>query len=113
MSLFAPFGKHGLLLEAEVAPKAQTKFEKRYKAATKHTVSPGKPQHYQHQANKWGTELRVYFNDPGMAVSLAAMGRHVEHRRNGYMAGQYRYRVNDSDLWWELVESHGLRLGTS
>lgn len=113
MSRFASLGNHGLLLEAEVSPRGQARFQKRYKAATKHTVLPGKPQHYQSQPNKWGAELRVYFNDPGMAVSLAAVGKHVEHPRKGYMAGQYLYRVNDSKLWWELVEVHGLRLGPS
>lgn len=113
MSYFAPFGKHGLLLEAEVAPKAQAKFEARYKAATKHAVSPGTPKHYQAQPNKWGAELRVYFNDPGMAVSLAAMGMNVERRQKGYQTGKYHYRVSDNKLWWKLVENHGLRLGSS
>lgn len=113
MSRFASLGKHGLLLEAEVAPKAQAAFEKRYQAATKHSVSPGSPAHYQNQPNKWGAELRVYFNDPGMAVSLEASGVHVEHPRSGYQSGKYRYRVNDNKLWWKLVEDYGLRLGPS
>lgn len=113
MSRFASLGKHHLLLEAEVAPKAQAGFEKRYKAATKLTISPGTPKHYQSQPNKWGSELRVYFNDPGMAVALAASGEHVEYPRNGYQAGLYRYRVNSNKLWWKLVEGYGLRLGRS
>lgn len=113
MTRFARLGKIGLLLQAEVALKAQSRFEKRYRAATGHPVSPGKPQHYQNQPNKWGAELRVYFNDPGMAASLAAVGVHVEYPRRGYMAGKYRYRFNDKNLWWKLVEDHGLRLGTN
>lgn len=113
MSRFASQGKHGLLLEAEVAPNSQARFEKRYGAATKQTISPGSPQHYQTQANKWGAELRVYFNDPGMAVSLAARGLHVEHSRKGYMSGQYLFRVNDNQFFWKLIEDHGLRLGPS
>jgi hypothetical protein len=76
-------------------------------------VSPGRPRHYQDQPNKWGAELRVYFNDPGMAVSLAAAGVHIEYPRRGYMAGKYRYRFNDSKVWWALVEVHGLRLGVN
>lgn len=111
MSRFARAGKHGLLLEAEVPPKSQSRFEKRYEAATKHAVLPGKPKHYQNQPNKWGTELRVYFNDPGMAASLTAVGKHVEHPRRGYQAGKYQYRVNDNKFWWKLVEESGFRLG--
>src|SRR5689334_3911448 len=106
MTRFARGGKVGLLLEAEVAAGMQARFEKRYKAATGIAVSPGKTRHYQNQPNKWGAELRVYFNDPGMAVSLAALGIHVEYPRRGYMAGKYRYRFNDNKLWWKLVEQH-------
>ena len=111
MTKFARRGEFELLLEAEVAPKAQSKFEKRYKAATGRAVSPGAPAHYQDQPGKWGAELRVYFNDPGMAASLAANGVHVEYPRKGYKAGEYRYRFNDNELWWKLVEAYGLRLG--
>ena len=103
--------KYGLLLEAEVSPSAQSRFERRYKAATRVAVTPGHPAHYQDQPNKWGAELRVYFNDPGMAVSLEAHGVHVEYRRRGYKAGEYCYRFNDNKLWWKLVEVYGLRLG--
>ena len=102
-----------MLLQAEVAQRAQSKFEKRYRAATGRAVSPGRPQHYQNQPNKWSAELRVYFNDPGMAVSLAGLGIHVEYPRRGYMAGKYRYRFNNNNLWWALVENHGLRLGAN
>lgn len=113
MKHFAKLGNHGLLLEAEVAPKGQSTFEKRYRKATGVAVTPGSPKHYQKQPNKWGAELRVYFSDPGMAVSLAAHGIRVEYPRKGYMAGKYRYRFNDNKLWWKLVEVHGLRLGVS
>lgn len=113
MARHARLAKPGLLLEAEVARKAQARFEKRYRAATGLPVSPGRPRHYQDQPNKWGAELRVYFNDPGMAVSLEALGVHVEYPRRGYMAGKYRYRFNDNVLWWKLVEGQGLRLGAN
>jgi hypothetical protein len=111
MARFAKVGRIGLLLEAEVARSGQARFEKRYKTATGVDVTPGRPKHYQNQPNKWGAELRVYFNDPGMAVSLAAVGIHVEYPRRGYMAGKYRYRFNNKDVWWTLVEDHSLRLG--
>lgn len=98
MNHFTKPHKYSLLLEAEVAPNAQPKFEKRYQAATKVAVTPGGPKHYQNQPNKWGAELRVYFNDPSMAMSLEAFGVHVEYPRRGYMAGQFRYRFNDNKL---------------
>lgn len=111
MTHFADIGNFGLLLEAEVPPKAQARFDKRYQATTRVDVSPGSPKHYQNQPNKRAAELRVYFNDPGMAVSLEALGVHVEYPRRGYKAGEYRYRFNNNKLWWKLVEVYGLRLG--
>lgn len=111
MTRFADPGKFGLLLEAEVAPQAQKRFENRYKKATGVAVSPGDPKHYQNQPNKRAAELRVYFNDPGMAVTLAASGIHVEHPLNGYKSGEYRFRFNNNKLWWKLVEDHGMRFG--
>jgi hypothetical protein len=106
-------GTLGVLLEAEVAPNKQADFEGRYRRATGIAVTPRNPVHYQNQPGKWGAELRVYFNDPGMKVVLEAMGIHVEYPRNGYMAGQYQYRVNNNDLWWKLVENFGLLLGSN
>lgn len=103
--------KIGLLLEAEVAPGAKARFEKRYQAATGIAVSPGAPEWYQSQSNKWGAELRGYFNDPAMAAALQAYGVHVEGPRSGYKSGEYSYRFNDSKLWWKLVEDQGMRLG--
>lgn len=111
MTHIAGLAKCGLLLEAEVAPRSQSRFEKRYQTAVGVAVSPGSPKHYQSQPNKWGAELRVYFNDPGMAVSLEANGVYVEYRRRGYMAGKYSYRFSDNKLWWKLVEVYDLRLG--
>lgn len=111
MTKFASIGQFGLLLEAEVAPSGQGRFESRYEAATGLRVSPGSPEYYQNQSNKWGTELRVYFNDPGMAAALEASGVRVEGPRRGYKAGMYRYRFNKNRLWWRLVEEYGLRLG--
>ena len=103
--------KLGLLLAAEVAPRGQTRFENRYQAATGTVVSPGTPEYYQTQSNKWGAELRVYFNDHAMATAMKASGVHVEGPRRGYKSGEYKYRFNDNRLWWKLVEEQGLRLG--
>jgi hypothetical protein len=113
MSKFAPQGSHGLLLEAEVPPGQQAAFQHRYRAATGLVIMPGSTRHYLNQPNKWAAELRVYFNDPGMAVSLAVCRIAFEHRSSGYLSGSYRYRINNNDFWWELVERHGMRLGRS
>lgn len=103
--------KTGLLLEAEVALGGRARFEKRYQAATGVAVSPGAPEYYQAQSNKWGAELRGYFNDPAMAAALKAFGIHVEGPRTGYKSGEFMYRFNDNGLWWKLVEGQGMRLG--
>jgi hypothetical protein len=103
----------GFLLQAEVAPGGQSGFEDRYLSATGDVVSPGHPQHYQSQDNKWGAELRVYFNDPAIISTLNSKSIHVEAGRDGYLSGSYMYRVNNNEWWWELVEVHGLRLGVN
>lgn len=113
MSAFASRGQHGFLLEAEVARARRPSFEQRYLAATQHSVTPGTPVHYQAQDNKWGAELRVYFNDPGTAVALAANGFHVENALRAYQSQNYSFRVNSAKLWWELVENHGFELGSN
>lgn len=101
----------GLLLQAEVAPGVQADFEQRYANATGQNVAPGNPPDYQDQNNKWGSELRVYFNDPTLAASFAASGAHVEQGRAGYLSGAYAYRVNNNEIWWDMVENSGLHLG--
>ncbi len=106
-------GSIGLLLQAEVAPRGTSTFEKRYQAATGHAISPGNPDGYQLQPNKWGTELRFYFSDPGFALLLEAEGANVEERRSGYLADSFKYRVSDNARWWRLVEQFGLRLGAN
>jgi len=113
MSRYTTQGTHGLLLEAEVPPGYQANFEARYLAATGRIIAPGKPKYYQSQPNKWAAELRVYFNDPGMAASIACFGPRVEYGRRGYLSGVYHYRVNNNDFWWNLVENQGMRLGRS
>lgn len=100
-----------LLLEAEVAPNQQKRFENRYQKATGKSVSPGNPSYYQSQPNKWGSELRVYFNDPGFAALVESLGIKVEKRSRGYRSGEFHFRFNDNRLWWKLVEVSGMRLG--
>lgn len=100
-----------LLLEAEVAPASQTNFEERYKTITGIQVKPSNPPSYQDQDNKWGAELRGYFNDDNFYKFLKEKENiSVEFPRNGYKSGKYKYRFNNNNLWWELVQI-GFRLG--
>lgn len=87
-----------LLFEAEVSPTMRKKFESKYKRWTGIVVSPGSPKEYQEQSNKWGMELRVYFNDDNLARILRVFGVRVEARRNGYKSQQYKYRFSDNKL---------------
>ena len=101
----------GTLLEAEVATSKTGVFEDRYLQATGVAVKPGTPQEYQLQPNKWGAECRIYFNSASVAAHLTSLGMHVEGPRP--YNDHYTYRVNSHDLWWELVENYGFRLGVN
>jgi hypothetical protein len=103
----------GLFLEAEVPQNSQQDFESRYKRATGRSISPGDPPEYQFQPNKWGPELRVYFNDAGLAAVFTGEGIKVEFPRQGYKSGEFKYRINNNSAWWKLVEVSGLRLGAN
>lgn len=108
-----PFGfsLDNVLLEAEVAPSGTSKFQDRYREATGMSITPGNPPEYQRQVNKWGAECRVYFNSDSAATAARSGGYHVETDRP-YRA-EYRYRINDVDLWWKLVEDFEFRLGVN
>jgi len=97
--------------EAEVPPKKQPDFEKRYLQATGLKVSPKFPPEYQSQPNKRGPELRIYFNSEIVAVYLR-FKRYNVTQGHPYK-NKYRYRVSKNELWWELVEEHGFRLGAN
>jgi biotin operon repressor len=97
-----------VLLEAEVNPKGRHKFEEEYERAS--GDPPNKGDYYQHQPNKYGAELRIYFEAPASVVKeLKLRGYHIEQRAGGYRSN-YPYRINDNSLFFKLVEL-GLRLG--
>lgn len=103
------YGKFSdLLLEAEVAPSSVGEFTSHYgRLAGK---SPAASDYFQIQDNKWGLELRVYFNAPDWVCdSLRTLGYHIEDRSGGYRP-EYAFRINHQGLFWSLV-SHGYRLG--
>jgi len=100
-----------ILLEAEVADSALTRFGQRYQTATGIMVSAGNPQELQRQLNKWGAECRIYFNSTTVRDWAQSQGITVEtgqpYRPN------YQFRINSNDLWWELVEVYQFRLGVN
>lgn len=61
--------------------------------------------------DKWGVELRVYFDGSDAADRLGSEGHRVENRETGF-GSERQYRVNSKDLFWEMVDS-GYRLGNN
>lgn len=94
-----------MLLEAEVNPLKQAQFEERYRGATNDVVCPGKLVEYQSQPNKWGSELRIYSNNSDIAAYFQDNGFYVESHTHGYKSGEFKYRINNNNLWWDLVET--------
>ena len=111
MSQFPSLSTQGFYLEAEVPSNTQGAFESRYSSAAGATVSPRNRAQYQDQPNKWGAELRIYFNDASVAALFQGAGITVENRNSGYKSGEFMFRTNNNDLWWDVVENHGCRLG--
>jgi len=96
-------------LEAEVHPNRLGSFQTQYLNATGQRVDFGNPPELQEQPNKWGAELRIYFNASSQTVAdLVANGFHVT-RPTAY-GDQFQYRINNNELWWDLVENHGYEL---
>lgn len=95
-----------VVLEAEVNPNAADRFESRYRSITGASPITG----YQHQPNKWGLEVRVYFNsEVDMSDEFSSIDVYVEQGDRPYRK-RWKYRVNDRDFFWSLVEA-GYRLG--
>lgn len=97
-----------VVLEVEVNPDAAARFESRYRGITGLDPKPGEG--YQHQPNKWGLELRVYFNsEVDMSDEFTSIDVNVERGGRPYRK-RWLYRVNDREFFWSLVEA-GYRLG--
>ncbi|MBV5306027.1 MAG: hypothetical protein J0652_04980 [Desulfobulbaceae bacterium] len=103
------FSIGNVLFEAEVAPTVQAAFQARYYKATGINITPGNPPEFQRQPNKWGAECRIYFNSDDAAKQASSKEIHVEGGRPYH--DNYQYRINNVDLWWELVEEFDFRLG--
>lgn len=97
-----------VFLEVEVPSKRSRSFEQRYEAIT--GVAPTIGNGYQIQENKWGLEVRVYFNcEEDLEDEFTSVDVHVERGGRPYKANRI-YRVNDREFFWALV-NNGYRLG--
>lgn len=97
-----------VFLEVEVNPDAAHDFESEYLDLT--GTAPVLGSGYQHQPNKWGREVRVYFNgEAELLDDLASVDVHVEQGVRPYRA-RWVYRTNDRDFFWSLIRA-GYRLG--
>jgi hypothetical protein len=97
-----------VVLEVEVNPNGAGRFEERYQAIT--GESPELGIGYQHQENKWGLEVRVYFNsDVDLSDEFTTIDVHVEQGARPYRQ-RWVYRVNDREFFWALIDD-GYRLG--
>jgi len=97
-----------VFLEAEVNPKGTGRFEEEYREITGQTPALGDG--YQHQKNKWGRELRVYFNCvEDLEDEFTSLDVYVEQGERPYR-NEYQYRTNNPDFFWALVRL-GYQLG--
>lgn len=97
-----------VFLEVEVPQEKAHSFDTEYLkiTGTMPVLGPG----YKYQSNKWGREVRVYFNaEAELLDDLASIDVYVEQRERPYQT--YRtYRINDRDFFWSLIRA-GYRLG--
>lgn len=94
-------------LEVEVSPDQVSNFAKRYMKATKELACGNS--NYKEQKNKWGMELKVFFNSKDLYQILST--RNIDVCLNTAYNTQYKYRLNNNEIWWDLVENFGFRLG--
>jgi hypothetical protein len=102
-----------IILEIEIARKAIPQFIKDYSEWT------GKAWTWEKLASKgfavdcgtgkWGMECRIYFvKDQTINIQLSRYGYKVE---NGDVRYDGTFRINSKELFRELIEKDGLRLG--
>lgn len=97
-----------VFLEVEVNPKGAAGFDAEYSEITGQIPSLGDGYQYQH--NKWGRELRVYFNTTeDLEDDFISIDVYVEQGQRPYR-DEWHYRTNSSEFFWALVRL-GYRLG--
>lgn len=95
-------------LDAEMHAKSRHRFESRYISLSGETPQPDDQNYYilHDDADKWGVELRIYFNADKSCLPQAIQSMVVSPRPGG----RYNTRINNNELIWDLIE-HGFLLG--
>lgn len=88
-------------LDIETALNTQSSVQSKYqKLAGSQLIIGNNFYHWPVGTNKWGSELRIYFNsNRNIPASLAAMV--VKPR---FSQGKYNARINNNDFVWDLIE---------
>lgn len=95
-----------VFIEAEGKPKKIEKFIDNYNAEYNHNINESEDGIIvlQDDANKWGLELRMYFNDKSGIPSGVSVTKTKGYR------GEYSYRINDIGLIYDMF-SLGYEIG--
>jgi len=95
-------------LDAEMHSRSRQGFESRYITLSGETPQSDDRNYYilHDDADKWGVELRIYFdgNKPSLPQPIQPMA--VSSRPGGV----HGLRINNNDLIWDLIE-YGFLLG--
>lgn len=96
----------GTKLDIETHPSRRESLEEQYNAITGEILQEDNINYYvwDEETNKWGAELRIYFNG-----NLETMPVQLAEIRVSYRPGSgYNNRVNNNDFVWRLIE-YGFR----
>lgn len=95
-------------LDIETHPRRRQSLEHRYSQATGQVPVVDNSNYYvwEPSTNKWGAELRIYFNG-----NLSTMPSALQEMRVASRPGfGYEHRINNNDFIWDLID-YGFLLG--
>jgi hypothetical protein len=94
--------KRNTKLDVETHPRKQDVFENKYRQLTGVNPVPDNHNYYVWDANadKWGTEMRIYFN---------GISSNIHHKLHDLIVSPrpgfgYDFRINNNDFIWRLIE---------
>lgn len=95
-------------LDIETHPRKRESIESKYLELTGEELQEDNVNYYvwEEDTNKWGGELRIYFNGDLEYMPIYLRNIRVTSRP-GY---GYENRINNKDLVWDLIE-YGFRIG--
>jgi len=95
-------------LDIETHPRRRRTLESQYELLTGDQLQEDNVNYYiwDHTTNKWGAELRIYFN--GNLTTMPTILS--DFRRTSRPGNGYDNRINRNDLIWELITC-GFRVG--